>query len=716
MLKNCTLIMVCLAILAVPGAVGTHIAVEEPPVEPKVKRIGQQPGKWPESAALAAFVGISDAVPQGRGLTNTSSSPFVKFRAVDIDAVKWTRGFWADRFALCREVMVPNMWRLLSDPNVSHAYANFRIAAGLAEGRHRGPPWSDGDLYKWLEAAASGYAVARDEELDRLMDEVIAVIEQAQREDGYIHTSVIIKRRLGDSQARPFQDRLDFEMYNFGHLMTAACIHHRATGKPTLLNIAKKACDYLDSVFEHPTPELAENAVCPSHYMGMVEMYRTTRDRKYLELAKKFIDMRDLVAHGTDDNQDRIPFRRQTKAVGHAVRANYLYAGAADVYAETGDRSLLDALEKIWANVVFQKMYITGATGALYDGASPYGAKDQKSISRVHQAYGREYQLPNTTAHNETCANVANAMWNWRMLQISGDARFADVMELVIYNGALSGISLDGKKFFYTNTLRQVEDLPFELRWSRKREPYISCFCCPPNIVRMIAQVGNYAYSLTDDGVCVTLYGSSVLDTVLADGSPVRLSQQTDYPWDGRVRITVSVPQSKEFSILLRIPGWATGATVTVNGESVPAAPASGEYVTIRRKWSDGDVVELNLPMRVRLMEAHPLVEELRNQVAVKRGPIVYCLESSDLPKNVTVSEIVVPRDIRLRPRFDRNLLGGVTVLEGQAQYRKQSDWTDVLYRELPQGKPKAMGITLVPYYAWGNRGSSEMTVWMPVR
>lgn len=665
---------------------------------------------------LTIFAGIHKAIPEGRGLTDTSSSPFVKIRAVDMNDAKWTRGFWAERFAVCRETMVPKMWGLLSNTEISYAYANFRVAAGLEKGRHHGPAWNDGDLYKWLEAAAAVYAETRDEKLDRLMDEVIAAIAKAQREDGYLHTPVIIGQRLGDSNAKPFQDPLDFEMYNFGHLMTAACVHYRATGKDTLLNVATKACDYLDSAFRNPTPELAAHGICPSHYMGLVEMYRTTSNRKHLELAVRLFNMRDLVKNGTDDNQDRIPFRKQTAAVGHAVRANYLYCGAADLYSETGDASLIAPLEKIWSDVVSRKMYITGATGALYDGASPDGARSQKTISRVHQAYGRDYQLPNTTAHNETCASVANAMWNWRMLLITGEARFADVLELALYNGALAGISLDGKKFFYTNTLRQVKDLPFELRWSRQREPYISCFCCPPNIVRMIAESQNYAYGLTEEGVCVTLYGSSVLETKLRDGSPIRLTQETDYPWDGKIAITVGVDAKREFPILLRVPGWAEGAVAKVNGKSTAEAPAPGKYFTIRRDWSDGDLIEIEFPMPVRLMEAHPLAEELRNQAAVMRGPIVYCLESSDLPDGVAVPGITLSGDVRLQPRYDSNVLGGVIVLTGRAEFRKQDDWANILYRKMPQNAPKPVDIRLIPYYAWGNRGASEMTVWMPVR
>src|SRR5262249_1793162 len=273
--------------------------------------------------------------------------------------------------------------------------------------------------------------------------------------------------------------------------------------------------------FEKPSPELARNAVCPSHYMGTVELYRVTGNKKYLALAVKFLDLRDIAPGGTDDNQDRIPFRKQTEAVGHPVRPNYLYAGAADVFAETDDRTLLDPLHKIWGNVVSRKMYVTGACGALYDGASPDGAKDQKQIARTHQAYGRDYQLPNSTAHNETCAAVGNALWNWRMLQITGDARCADVLELVLYNAALAGASLDGPRFFYTKTLRQLDRMPAELRWSRTRQPFISCFCCPPNLARTLAEINDYAYGRSENSIWVNLYGGSVLDTDLTTGERV---------------------------------------------------------------------------------------------------------------------------------------------------------------------------------------------------
>jgi DUF1680 family protein len=645
-----------------------------------------------------------------------SIPPYAKLRDTDVNDVHWTNGFWARRFELCHEVMIPTMWHILEDPNLCHAYDNFLVAADLKEGRHRGPTWHDGDFYKWLEAAAFVYGLTKDEKLDRQMDQIIDVIRRSQREDGYIHTPVIIAQKSQSPTTAEFKNRLDFETYNMGHLMTCACIHYRATGKTNLLEVAKKSADYLYTRYKKDPQSLANNAICPSHYMGIVDMYRLTRDPRYLELAGGLIDIREKVKGGTDDNQDRIPFYEQTQAVGHAVRANYLYAGAADVYAETGNRSLLTALENIWQDVAYRKMYITGATGALYDGASPDGSKDHESIQLVHQAYGRAYQLPNLTAYNESCATVGNVLWNWRMLGLTGQARFADTLELALYNGVLSTISLDGKKFFYTNPLRVTDDLPFELRWSRQRESYISCFCCPPNVVRTIAEAGNYAYSISKEGVWVHLYGSNVLDTEMAKGLRIRLSQQTDYPWDGAIRITIKEAPAREFALFLRIPGWAKQSSIKVNDQVVDRDLKAQSYFQIRRIWSAGDRIELDLPMPVQLIEANPLTEEIRNQTAIKRGPIIYCLESIDLPDNVRVSDIAIRPEYQFKTHFDQALLGGVMVLEGKAEHLAGGDWNDTLYRELSPQEHKDVNIRLIPYYAWGNRGKSEMTAWMPLR
>lgn len=437
---------------------------------------------------LAAFT-VSAASP----VVKNSASPHAQVRTVGLDEVRWTDGFWAQRFDFCRTNMLPNMGRLMEGTNYTQFFRNFEIAAGLAEGRSRGASFNDGEFYKLIEAASAVYAATHDEFYDRHLDRAIAVIAKAQRADGYIHTPVLIANRNGDTNAAPFRDRNNFEVYNMGHLLTAACVHHRATGKTNLLAVALKAADFLDRAFANPSPELARNSVCPSHYMGLIELYRETGDARYLELAKRFFAMRDLVARsgdGGDDNQDRVPFTEQTEALGHAVRANYLFAGAADLFAETGDAATWAMLERVWTNVVQEKLYITGGCGALHDGASPDGSKDQKHITRTHQAYGRDYQLPNTTAHNETCANIGNVLWNWRMFLDTGEARFMDVAELALYNSVLSGGSLDGTNFFYTNPLRVTDPMPVELRWSRTRVPFVSSFCCPPNLVRTLAEIG----------------------------------------------------------------------------------------------------------------------------------------------------------------------------------------------------------------------------------
>ncbi|MDR0712242.1 MAG: glycoside hydrolase family 127 protein [Prevotellaceae bacterium] len=669
--------------------------------------------------SVAATLSANMLPAQSKSLVNTSGSAFAKVQGVDMSSVRWTSGFWAERFAICRDSMAQGLWRTLSNPDVAHAYRNFEIAAGLHEGEHQGPPFHDGDFYKWFEGLAAVYSATKNPAIDKQMDEIIATIAKAQRPDGYIHTPVIIEQKNSGKDSK-FSDRLNFETYNLGHLMMAGIVHYRATGKTSLLNVAQKAADYLDNFYAAASAELARNAICPSHYMGVVEMYRTTQETKYLELAKNLIDIRGLVQNGTDDNQDRVPFRQQKKAMGHAVRANYLYAGVADVYAETGDSALLESLSMIWDDMVRHKMYITGACGALYDGVSPDGTcYTPDSIQKVHQAYGRDYQLPNVTAHNETCANIGSVLWNWRMFLISGNPKYVDVLELALYNSVLSSVSLDGKRYFYTNPLAVSDRTPFTLRWSKEREEYIKlCNCCPPNTVRTIAEVHSYAYSLSGEGIWINLYGGSTLETRLTDGRTVKLEQKSSYPWMGEVSLTVQeVGKGKgrqPFSIFLRIPNWAKGAKLTVNGVE-ENRPQGGSYAELRRLWKKGDVVELSLPMEATLVEANPLVEEVRNQVAIKRGPVVYCLESPDVPEGHSIFDFSIPADIQLSamPMVIDN--SSLICLEGKANAVDNSGWSNRLYREVKSKEKDKIFIRLIPYYAWGNRGHSEMTVWMPL-
>ncbi len=671
---------------------------------------------------------------QTAGLTDMSRSRYAKMANTPLGAVRWTGGFWGERFDVFHKTSLASMWDTWNNPDISHGFRNFEIAAGTCQGEHWGPPFHDGDMYKWLEAVAAVYAVTRDHELDVLMDRFITQVVKAQRKDGYIHTPVIIDElnrgvdthsakaqtiigtKVGDADEKgAFANRLNFETYNLGHLMTAGIIHYRATGKRTLFDAAIKAADFLCRFYETASAELARNAICPSHYMGVVEMYRATGNPRYLELSKNLIDIRGMVENGTDDNQDRIPFREQYKAMGHAVRANYLYAGVADVYAETGERQLMKNLESIWKDIVKRKMYITGACGALYDGTSPDGTcYEPDSIQKVHQSYGRAYQLPNSTAHNETCANIGNLLFNWRMLETTGEEKYADIVELSLYNSVLSGISLDGRRYFYTNPLRISDAFPYTLRWPKERQEYISCFCCPPNTLRTLCEAQNYAYTTSGDTLWCHLYGDNKLRTKLDNGDTLAVTQHSGYPFSGKIVLTFDETPDRELALQLRIPSWCDHAAIVVNGKPLHTTTQAGSYAEVRRTWKNGDRVELDLEMRVKLMESNPLVEETRNQTVVMRGPIVYCLESIDILGSTGIDNILIPADIQFEA--EEIVIDGcrMTALTGEARVADESEWSGLLYREVNTARGTAR-IRLIPYFAWGNRGKAEMTVWMPL-
>lgn len=651
--------------------------------------------------------------------------------SVPVGSVKWTGGFWGERFDVLSKTSLQSMWETWQTKE-GKGFNNFLIASGEMQGEHHGPPFHDGDMYKWLEAVAAVYAINKDPELERIMDRFIGCVVKAQREDGYIHTPVIIaelnkKKKeqqdgnddtvvgtaTGTKKDKAFGNRLNFETYNLGHLITAGIVHKRATGKTTLFDAAVKAADFLYDFCQRAPEELAGNAICPSHYMAVAEMYRETGNKKYLELLKQFIDIRGMVENGTDDNQDRIPFRQQYNAMGHAVRANYLYAGVADLYLESGEEQLMKNLTSIWKDIVTRKMYINGACGALYDGTSPDGTNyTPDSIQKVHQSYGRPYQLPHSTAHNETCANIGNLFFNWRMLEATGDAKYADIVENCLYNSILCGISLDGEKYFYTNPLRMSDELPYTLRWPKERTKYISCFCCPPNTLRTLCEAQNYAYAISKDAIYVNLFGENTF-TFKPDGkNEMTLAQHTQYPWDNKVLLeVVKAKKAVNTVIKLRIPGWCREVNVSVNGCPVPYDREKG-YIAVNGKWKKGDVITYSMEMRTRIVEANPLVEESRGQVAVQRGPIIYCAESPDLG-DIDIDDIAIPVDTKFTP-VEVVIDGSrMIALEGEVVVRDEETWKGQLYREVSR-KNERRTIRLIPYYAWGNRGKSEMTVWMP--
>jgi len=398
--------------------------------------------------------------------------------------------------------------------------------------------------------------------------------------------------------------------------------------------------------------------------------------------------------------------------MGHAVRANYLYAGVADLYAETGEQKLLDNLKSIWEDVAYRKMYITGACGALYDGVSPDGTSyNPTEVQKIHQAYGRPFQLPNATAHTETCANIGNVLWNWRMLQLTADAKYADVIELALYNSVLSGINLEGNKFCYNNPLNVSVDLPFKQRWGSEREGYIALSnCCAPNVTRTVAEVSNYAYSLTKEGLYVNLYGTNALNSKTEEAAPIQLHQQSNYPWDGAIAITFDKAPKGDYTLFLRIPGWSNGAVVKVNDKVVDANSISGSYLKINRQWKKGDVISLDIPMPVQLMEANPLVEETKNQLAVKRGPLVYCLESNGISKEASINDVVLDINSNFETETIKVDHRDLVAIKAQGFLNSES-WEKKLYQPIQKSKT-AVSLQLVPYFSWGNANSKEMTVW----
>lgn len=644
-------------------------------------------------------------------------SPHARLVCLPGDAVRWRGGFWGARLDRCQVNTLPALQTALHNASNGAVLDNFRVAAGLAEGEHQGTDWGDGDCYKWLEALARVYEITRDPALDALMDEWIGTIGQAQDDDGYVCTQVQLPG------GKRWESNSRHELYNMGHLLTAACVHHEVTGKDSFLQIARQLADYLFQVFMPRPPELAHFCFNPSQIMGCASLYRATGDRRYLDLAGVFVDMRgsapaDLNRHPGflpawmgDQTQDRVPLRDETQAVGHGVTATYLYSGAAEVFAETGEAALLEALERIWEDLTTSKLAVTGGVGELHAGASVHGGS-------VHEAFGAPYQLPQRTSYHETCANLGLAMWALRMLRLTGEARYAEVMERVLYNCLLSSTDLNQTHFFYTNPLaRAGQDVPLLSNDTPARWATFHCYCCPPQVARTIAGLHHWAYSLSEQGLWVHLYGASTARAVLADGAPIAVEQDTDYPWDGTVTFTFATAPPGEFSLFLRVPPWASGASLTVNGAAHTASLQPGTHVELRRLWRDGDRVELHLPMSVRLVRAHPLAEELRNQVAVMRGPLAYCLEEIDLPAGVRLSEVHLPRSTSLVPRHDPGLLGGVTVLEGEAWRFADPDpeWAKALYRDLPEVAPERLAVRLIPYYAWANRGQSPMTVWLPL-
>jgi DUF1680 family protein len=597
--------------------------------------------------------------------------------------VQLTAGLLHERFQTNIAAGIPAGWRQLWE---SYTIPNFYVVSGRRPGEVQGPRYIDSDGYKWLEAACWAYAHTQDETLKAWIDEFVDVIEAAQEEDGYVNTHF-----MGERKSLRFTD-LDHahEIYCFGHLTQAAIAHHRVTGEDKLLNVARRFADLLYRLFG---PE-GRWGTCghPEAEMALIELYRETGERRYLQLASRMVDARGQkppVLDGSIYLLDHAPFREQREAVGHAVRALYLYAGATDLYMETGEPALLETLHALWEDVFTRKAYVTGGLGARYEG----------------EAFGLAYELPNLRAYAETCAAIAGFMWNWRMLQVEAQARYADWMEIALYNGILSGVSLDGTRYFYMN--------PLESRGGYERSPWFGCACCPPNVHRTLASLPGYLYGLDEQTVYLHFYAGSQLDTRLPDGQPVQIRVQTDYPWSGDILLQ---PSAGSYALALRIPGWASDVELRVNGERVEAVP--GSYAIVQREWRDGDSVQLTLPMPIELLRANPRIEEDRASGMLRRGPVVYCVEQTDLPAG-DLMDLYLPEETSgLRAEYVPSLLGRVVAIEGNALldtvprdsqplYVPASRYVPPRHREVP--------VRWVPYYAWANRGAGAMKVWLPL-
>jgi DUF1680 family protein len=690
--------------------------------------------KTSKSAAILMIVcAMSFAQAENRdyGVIKNQNSPQAKLKSVDLKDVRWAKGFWAERFAQTRDVTLPKLWELASDPKAGHAIQNLRIAAGIEKGQFAGTHWQDAWVYKWLESACYIHAVTGDEELGGQIDRIVEVIAKAQQPDGYIASQTT-------ARGWPrFQDAHNHELYTMGHLLTAACIHHRLTGNTTLLKVACKTADYVYETFKGRDPKLAEFPRNPSIIMGAVELYRTTGRKKYLDMANFFIDWRGSrygnggrnawggpLTNGSDLNQNWRPLRKETEVVGHAVFFTYLYAGAADAYMETGDKTLLAALERLWTDLVTKKMYVTGGVSPEHK-SHPARSFEPGKLSTIvgdsiHEGISAPYELPNDTAYNETCGQIGNLMWNWRMLAITGEPRFADVMERTLYNSILSGIEVDGEGWSYTNPLRWhgSEHVLRSNDTHKRAYPGTRMICCPTNLMRTVASWHNYLYSIDERGLWIHHYGGNVFEGRLADGRKLKLRQETDYPWNGTVCITVdAVEPGGAFSVVLRIPGWADDAKITVNDRAAKVACVPASYAVVERKWAAGDVLELELPMPVRMIVADPRIEQTRNQVAVMRGPIVYCLESVDVPEEVRFEDICLPAGAKWEVQHEGDLLGGITVLKTRALVIERQARQDIGgYRRVSDVQGLYVDICMIPYYAWNNREEPKMTVWLPVR
>jgi uncharacterized protein len=612
-----------------------------------------------------------------------TASAHVRLRPIDARGVVIRDGLLADRQRVNREV---TLLRGAEELERAGTLDNLRIAAGQASGDRRGMVFSDTDVYKWLEAIAWELGREPSTELERLASETTELVAAAQEPDGYLNTW----GQVVDPAWRWTDLEMGHELYSAGHLLQASVAFARTTGDTTLLSVACRFADLIDRTFRTGAETRTDGH--PEVEVALVELYRQTGRRRYLELADTLTTRRGygMFADGRFDldyYQDSEPVRDARSIVGHAVRALYLAAGVTDIYAETGESSLLASMLRQWDDLTAAKSYLTGGIGSRH-----YG-----------EAIGDPYELPPDRAYCETCASIASIMWNWRLLLVTGESRFADLLERTLYNGFLSGLSLDGASFFYSN--------PLQSRNGERRHRWNPVACCPPNIMRLLASLHHYLATLSDAGVQLHQYASSTISTVVPGAGPVELTVETSYPWSGSVAIEVASDADAAWTLSLRIPAWARAASV--DGEPV----ATGDYVALTRRWEAGDRVVLELDVAPRLTAPNPRIDAVRGCVALERGPIVYCVEQHDLPAGADLA------DVALDPAADPvdggpvPQLGGLPGVSLAGVLRDADGWSRTEYRdlrELPAPSAARAQLLAVPYFAWANRDRGGMRVWIP--
>lgn len=640
---------------------------------------------------LVALAGISLA---GSAQTHDGGYPITP---VPFTSVKVTDSFWGQRLKASREVTIPLAFSKCEETG---RYENFvKAAHPNSDYKVEGFSFDDTDVYKTIEGASYSMQTYPDKKLDKYIDSVLTIVAAAQELDGYLYTARTMNpqhpHEWAGSRRWEKVEELSHEFYNLGHMVEGAVAHYQATGKRNFLDIAIKYADCVEKAIGDKPGQLV---LVPGHQiaeMALCKLYLATGQQKYLDLAKFFLDKRGHTARKDAYSQAHKPVLEQDEAVGHAVRAAYMYSGMADVAALTGDTGYVHAIDRIWENVAAKKLYLTGGIGATNEG----------------EAFGKNYELPNLTAYCETCAAIGNVYWNYRLFLLHGESKYYDVLERTLYNGLISGVSLDGGGFFYPN--------PLESTGQHQRQPWFGCACCPSNICRFIPSLPGYVYAVHDKDVYVNLFMSNTSD-LKVNGKSLQLAQSTEYPWNGDVRLNVTPKGKQDFTLKIRIPGWVRGEVVPsdlytfsdgkqlgysikVNGEPVKSGLEKG-YFSVSRQWKKGDVVEVHFDMEPRTVKANAKVEADRGRVAVERGPVVYCAEWPD--NDFSVLGVLVNR----RPEFTLerkpDLLHGINEIKTAAQ--------TLNYDASGRLTVKDVTLTLIPYYAWAHRGKGEMAVWLP--